>query len=64
SVPDSVSLKLPPRPFHPGQNLFQENPTFQFSELDDDVLTQLYDEFRDAVFAKKNQQLNKLTNSR
>lgn len=49
TVPNYVSLKMPPRPKQDG---VQPLPSFALSEIDAGVLSDLCDEFRVEVFRK------------
>lgn len=50
SVPNYVSVKMPPRPRQEGVNL--DGPKFHLRELTDETLEMLCRQFREDVFAK------------
>jgi len=54
-VPNYVIQKMPPRPRQEGINI-NGAPKYHLSDLDENVLSQLCDEFRADVFAKAGKQ--------
>ena len=55
-VPSYVIIE---RPVRPRQDGYLEVPRFHISELDDDTLTQLCDEFKSNVFKKARESNNR-----
>jgi len=49
NIPNYVIVKRPPRPRNQG---FEEGPKYHISELDEDTLNQLCDQFKSDVLAK------------